>query len=207
MDIQQLDIPTYVWTANGKIETLLYTSMSAPKEKEQEGQEVQGRQMETFDNLRRTVSSKGVFIEIPTNNLIKTRLPMDTTPLFSFTVGAGKKYRLSLSIRAKTVYKFKLPVFGRYSIIAKNPQFITEYIATYVSSSASSVETEKKSYALGSVMQVVVDSKLSIIKIDVTFRCTTRDTTINVLHGIIADDPEAELYCMAGSVASLNEVV
>lgn len=201
MDSNKLNIPAYVWTANGKIEELIM-----PESRNRNKNKTNTYTIESFDNLRRTTSSKGVFIEIPTNNLIKTRLLIDPQPLFSFTVLSNRTYRLILSIRAKTTYKYKLPVFAKYYIKALHPDTISDYVATYLSSNATSMETEKKSYTIGSTMNAIVDNQLSIIKIEVSFRCTKNGTTLTVHHGIQSDDPEAEVYCMAGSTASLMEM-
>lgn len=192
-----LDIPLYVWTANGTIQELIPRNKSVKKT---------SHAIEGFDNLRRTTSSRGQFIEIPSNNLIKTRSPIDTQPLFRFTVLPNRKYKLFIAIRAKTSYKYKLPVFARYYIKSPKPNVLSEYSATYVSSNETAMESEKKSFSIGSAMEAIVDSKLSIVKIDVTFRCIKDGTTILVHHGIQTDDPEAEIYCLAGSTASLMEI-
>lgn len=203
--MESLHLPVYVWTANGKIEELVTPHLIEKKDDTKNSKAVDVKK-EGFDNLRRTTSSRGVFIEIPSNNLIKTRLLMDPQPLFSFTVLSNKTYRLIISIRAKTTYKYKLPVFARYYVKAMQPDAITDYVATYLSSNATAMETEKRSYSMGSAMNVVVDNQLSIVKIEVGFRCIKNGTFMKVHHGIQTDDPEAEIYCMQGSTASLMEM-
>jgi hypothetical protein len=199
--MESLDLPVYVWTANGKIQELM-----TQRYIEQKPSSESSGPIESFDNLRRTTSTRGTFIEIPTNNLIKTRLLIDPQPLFRFTVLSNRTYRLIISIRAKTTYRYKLPVFARYYIRAMHPDTITDYVATYLSSNATSMETEKRSYTMGTNMNVIVDNQLSIVKLEVSFRCVKNGTTVTVHHGLQTDDPEAEVYCMAGSTASLMEM-
>lgn len=259
----------YVWTAYGTI-----THIDTPKriEKDSERKEpepgqvtpIQNNITEKFDNDRRVLSSKASYLEIPPDNIIKTRMPITlyqsemtpemrayirnakreaevanqkyirnnlvavkarsqigfsdeittrmqnaevlSKPIFKFiTEGNDTQYTLNILIRARVNYKYKVPVMGEYMIVVSTPEYITDYQATYASSSTVAVEKEKRISTPGAKMQVVVDPTVTYVRITASF-VNRLSTKIEVYHGIKTDDPYSELYCEPGSYASLVKV-
>jgi hypothetical protein len=210
----------YVWTSTGSLMPLempldlmggQYAQLAKPEQPAKPAQlakpEQPAKPVEGFDNLRRTTSSVNQYIEIPRNNIVSTRSAFENIPLFRFRVEPNKKYRLNVNIRAKTDYKFAVPIMARYIIQAEAPTMIKEYSATYVSSNETVNGSEKTTSTLGTTMYMVVDSKLSVIKLTATFIGGPFPTELRVHHGLQTDDPNAILYCLEGSNAVLSEIV
>lgn len=209
----------YVWTGTGSLlplevpmdlitggETAVAAVATVPATHPKEAPKKEPA-TEGFDNLRRTNSAVNQYIEIPSNNIVSTRNQYETIPLFRLRVEPNKKYRLNVVIRAKTDYKFAVPILARYYVEADAPNMIKEYRATYVSSNETVNGAEKTMTTLGGTMIMVVDSKLSIIKISASFIGGNLATELRIHHGIKTDDPDAILYCLEGSHAILSEII
>lgn len=192
---------TFVWSAYGGIEEV---DLSALMEAYDTDNKKPDQAIEKFDNGKRTVSSRSQFMQAPSTNLIKTRDRKAREPLFKFQTLSHKKYELNIAIQAKTVYKYKIPVLCKYYVAVDRTSNVYDTKITS-SSSASGPIADATSVVWGSDINLVVDTKATHIKINVTFRVTGA-VNISVFHGISTDDPEAELYCLDGSFAVLTEV-
>ena len=224
----------YVWTANGSMTSLSFPADLAPvnpadKQATQATQATQAPQakpiaMQTkppvvpdyaiepfIDNLRRTVSSRSQYSEVPYNNEVSTRNQREPLPLFKFFLEPNKQYKLNALIRAKVSYKYTVPVLAKYTIETNSPGSFMNYRATYVSSHEINTGIEQNSNVLGAVLTMVVDSKLSLIRLTATFQTNAvvgiNGVELRVHHGLKTDDPEATLYGLEGSYATLTEII
>lgn len=210
----------YVWTAGGTMASLSFpgdlappteTPVVQPVEQKKTPQKIPEYAIEPFiDNLRRTVSSVNQYSEIPFSNEVSTRQERETIPVFKFILQPNRVYKLNVLIRAKVNYKYTVPVLAKYRIETNSPGSIMNYRATYVSSNEVNTGSEKNSNVLGSVLSMVVDSNLSLIRLTATFQTNTltppSGVELRVHHGLKTDDPEATLYGMDGSYAILSEM-
>jgi hypothetical protein len=212
-DVRQLSFPVDLAgasanaSANASPVSIEKEPVAAPKK-----QTVPEYAIEPFiDNLRRTVSGVNKYSEIPYNNEVSTRQTREPIPLFRFQVEPNKNYKLNVMLRARVDYKYTVPVLAKYSIETNSPTSFMNYRASYVSSHEVNTGEEKTSNTLGSILTAVVDSKLSLIRINATFQMNTiaglNGVEIRVHHGIKTnDDPEATLYSLEGSYAVLSEI-
>lgn len=198
----------YVWTGTGSIVPLeVPVDLTNPVATPAKPATPATPTIESFDNLRRTNSSVNQYIEIPKNNMVSTRRPMEKIALFRFRLEPNKSYKLNIQIRARTDYKFAVPILARYYLQSNNPAMLKNFRSTYVSSGETVNGAEKTTSVFGTTMLMVVDNKLSVIRITAEFITGNLLTELTVHHGIKTDDPDATLYCLEGSNAILSEIV
>lgn len=202
----------YVWTAGGTLATMTIPPSLLSSDTTKTPKQTDAPIIEPFvDNLRRTVSSINNYSEIPYNNILTTRLAREPMPVFKFLLSPNKIYKLNILIRAKIDYKYRVPILAKYFIETNRVTAFMNYRASYISSNETVMGTEKTTNTLNTPMAMVVDSNLTIIRIEATFQTNTNlgtgDVELRLHHGLQTDDPEATLYCMQGSNAVLTEVI
>jgi hypothetical protein len=219
----------YTWTANGTLASMTFPEDLRPaKDRDAtatrakaiggaiatttETRTVEEATIEPFiDNLRRTVSAINQYIEIPFNNVLSTGNAKEPLPVFKFILAPNKRYKLNILIRARTEYRYTVPILAKYTIETNSPGSFMDYRATYVSSNETAIGTEKNSSVLGAEMQLVVDSKLSLLRFTATFQTNAvsgiNGVELRLHHGIQTDDPDAKLYALDGSYGVLSEVI
>jgi hypothetical protein len=157
------------------------------------------------------VSAVNQYSEIPYNNILQTRLAREPMPVFKFLVKANTVYKLNVNLRAKVVYKFTVPVIVKYTVETNRPAAFMNYKALYISSNETVAGVERISNTMGAPMAMVVDSKMTLVRMEVTFQTNanlgTGDVELRVHHGIQTDDPESTLYALEGSTATLTELI
>lgn len=206
----------YVWTAEGGLASLPIPAdlMPVPPKKTMPTATATATTatVEPFvDNLRRTISAINQYSEIPYNNILQTRLAREPLPVFKFLVKPDTIYKLNINLRAKVVYQYTVPVIAKYTIETNRPVAFMNYKASYISSNETVAGVERTSNTLGAPMGMVVDSKLTLVRIEATFQTNadigTGDVELRLHHGIQTDDPENTLYALEGSTAVLTELL
>jgi len=206
----------YVWTAGGSLASMTIPPSLIPAHDtsttETLTKKTESPVIESFvDNLRRTVSNINQYSEIPYNNILTTRLAREPLPIFKFLLLPNKKYKLNIHIRAKIDYKYRVPILVKYYLETNRVVAFMNYRASYISSNETVMGAEKTVNTLNTPMSMVVDSKLTIIRIEATFQTNTNlgtgDLELRLHHGLQTDDPEATLYCLEGSIGVLTELI
>lgn len=203
----------YVWTAEGGLASLPIPAELMPAAPA--APQIQPKQetvVEPFvDNMRRTMSAINQYVEIPYNNILTTRLAREPTPVFKFLVKPDKIYKLNINLRAKVAYRFTTPIIIKYTLESNRPSAFLNYKAAYISSNETVAGVERTVNTLGAPMPMVVNSTLTLVRIEATFQTNKDvgfgDVELRLHHGIKTDDPENTLYAMEGSTATLTELI